>query len=188
MNINKWLTAADGGASSSSLYRSFAPLSLTLVLGALLSAGVGAEEQPAGEHEADKSHESHNSHESSEPHSTVGIFIGDTNEDRRNGFTVGLEYEYRVSQLLGLGITAEHVAGEFDTNVFVAPIALHSGPWKVYAGPGIEDGEEGSEFLMRVGLEYGFHFGEYEISPQVDVDFVDGEQLFVLGVVFGMEL
>ena len=101
---------------------------------------------------------------------------------------MGLEYEYRVSQLLGLGITAEHVAGEFDTNVFVAPIALHSGPWKVYAGPGIEDGEEGSEFLMRVGLEYGFHFGEYEISPQVDVDFVDGEQLFVLGVVVGMEL
>ncbi len=179
MSIDKSLMAADSAASSSSLYRSFAPLSLTLVLGALLSAGVSAQEHPAREHDSQASHE---------PHSTVGIFIGDTNEDRRNGFTVGLEYEYRVSQLLGLGITAEHVAGEFDTNVFVAPIALHSGPWKVYAGPGIEDGEEGSEFLMRVGLEYGFHFGEYEISPQVDVDFVDGEQLFVLGVVFGMEL
>lgn len=185
MSIDTSLMAADSAALSSSLYRSFAPLSLTLVLGALLPAGVSAEEHPAEEHDSHTSHENHDSHE---PHSTVGIFIGDTNEDRRNGFTVGLEYEYRVSQLLGLGITAEHVAGEFDTNVFVAPIALHSGPWKVYAGPGIEDGEEGSEFLMRVGLEYGFHFGEYEISPQVDVDFVDGEQLFVLGVVVGMEL
>ena len=122
-----------------------------------------------------------------EPHSVIGVFIGDTTEDRRDGLTLGLEYEYRATESLGIGFTAEHVSGNFDTNVFVLPIALHNGAWKVYAGPGIESGEEGSDPLLRVGLEYGFHVGKYEISPQLDVDFVDGERLIVFGIVFARE-
>jgi hypothetical protein len=122
-----------------------------------------------------------------EPHSVIGVFIGDTTEDRRDGLTLGLEYEYRATENLGVGFTVEHVSGDFDTNVFVLPVALHNGAWKVYAGPGVESGEEGDEPLFRVGVEYGLHAGEYEISPQLDVDFVDGEQLIVFGVVFARE-
>jgi hypothetical protein len=32
---------------------------------------------------------------------------------------------------------------------------------------------------------FGFEYGAWEISPQLDVDFVDGESTFVLGVTFG---
>ncbi len=127
-------------------------------------------------------------HDHHEPHSVIGVFIGDTTEDRRDGLTLGLEYEYRATKRLGVGFTAERVSGDFDTTVFALPVALHEGPWKVYAGPGIERGEEGDEPLLRVGLEYGFHVGEYEISPQIDMDFVDGERLFVFGAVFAREL
>lgn len=118
------------------------------------------------------------------PQHMLGVFLGDTTENRREGVTFGLEYEYRISSALGIGATAERVAGDFDTNVFVLPVALHSGPWKVYAGPGWEHTDEGNEALFRVGVEYGFEAGRYEISPQIDVDFVDGERLFVIGVVF----
>ena len=119
------------------------------------------------------------------PHHTVGVFIGDTTEERRaQGITLGAEYEYRAAETFGIGVIAERVGGDFDTNVFVLPVALHRGPWKVYAGPGLEDSEEsGSEFLIRAGVEYGFHVGEYEISPQLDIDFVDGDQLLIFGVV-----
>jgi hypothetical protein len=82
-----------------------------------------------------------------------------------------------------VGVTADHVWGDFNTSVYVLPAAYHRGPWKFYAGPGIEDSDEGSEKLLRVGVEYGFHAGHYEISPQIDVDFVDGEHLFVFGFV-----
>jgi hypothetical protein len=119
-----------------------------------------------------------------QPHHVLGVFIGDTTESRREGLTLGLEYEYRVSQRLGLGATIEHVAGDFDADVYVLPIALHNGPWKVYAGPGLERGEEGDAPLLRLGAEYGFHMGKFEISPQLDVDFVEDETLFVIGVVF----
>ncbi|MFK7831341.1 MAG: hypothetical protein AB8B57_16325 [Congregibacter sp.] len=121
---------------------------------------------------------------SHEPHHVLGVFLGDTTEDRREGVTIGIEYEYRVSERVGIGATFEHISGDFDTNVYVLPIALHSGPWKVYAGPGFEKSDRGDEQLFRVGAEYGFHLGRYEISPQIDVDFVDGEKLFVIGVVF----
>lgn len=130
------------------------------------------------------SHTQSTGHHRAFPHHTLGVFVGDTSEDRRNqGLTLGLEYEYRVNERFGLGAIIEHVAGDLDTNVAVLPLAWHRGPWKLYAGPGLEKSkEESAEFLLRVGLEYGFHFGAYELSPQVDVDFVDGEHLLIFGV------
>lgn len=123
-------------------------------------------------------------HDRSSPHHTLGVFVGDTTEGQRaNGVTLGLEYEYRLNERFGIGAIAEHVWGDFNTNVYVLPVAAHYGPWKIYAGAGVEDGEHGSEPLFRVGIEYGFHTGGYEISPQIDVDFVGGEELVVFGIV-----
>jgi hypothetical protein len=121
------------------------------------------------------------------PHHTLGAFIGDTHQDERgDGATVGVEYEYRLSEELGFGAIYEHVWGEFDTNIYVLPVAVHSGPWKLYAGPGIESSDHGNETMLRLGVEYGFHAGEVEISPQLDLDLVDGEHLFVFGLVFAV--
>ena len=123
------------------------------------------------------------------PGHVLGVFIGDTFEERREGVTLGLEYEYRASERFGVGFIAEHVSGDLDLNVFVVPFALHHGPWKLYTGPGLETGHHGDKAMLRVGVEYGFHLNRFEISPQVDVDFVEGgETLFVIGVVFATSL
>lgn len=103
---------------------------------------------------------------------------------RRSGATIGLEYEFRVDPRIGLGAIAEYARGDFDTTVLVAPVAYHIDSWKLYAGPGVEVSEEGTEPLVRVGVEYAFEVGELEVSPQVDLDFMNGERLFVFGVVF----
>lgn len=126
------------------------------------------------------------------PRHVAGLFFGYTSEDRRSedqrdGLTLGLEYEYRASAAWGVGISLEHAGGDIDSGVVVLPVARHHGPWKFYAGPGLERREEGSEALFRLGVEYGLEFRGIEISPQVDVDFVDGERLLVLGVVFARE-
>ncbi len=123
-----------------------------------------------------------------QPGSTLGLFIGDTTEDRRVGETIGLEFEHRINATWGVGLTAEHVAGDFDVNVLVIPVAMHNGPWKLYAGPGLEHTHNHEHPLFRVGAEYGFHVGDFEISPQIDLDFVDGERLLIFGVVFAIEL
>ena len=130
--------------------------------------------------------EHHGESEAHHPKNVVAFFLGGATEQRRDkGAALGIEYERRLGQSWGIGLVAERTYGDFDVDVFVLPFAFHSGPWKSYVAPGIEDGDEGSERLLRVGIEYGFEAGRWEIAPQFDVDFVDGEQVAVLGVTFG---
>ena len=126
----------------------------------------------------------HNSHPFEE--NTVAFFVGVAKEGSRdNGLALGIEYEWRLNQAFGIGALAEYTSGDLDAWVLAVPFAFHSGPWKFYAAPGIEDSDAGSESLLRLGGEYGFHRGDWEISPQVDVDFVDGNEIYVIGVTFG---
>jgi hypothetical protein len=117
-----------------------------------------------------------------------GLFVGGAEEDsgrRENGFVLGLEYEYRFNQSFGIGAVVEHTYGDLDIWVYAVPFAYHNGPWKMYVAPGVEEGEGGSENMLRFGVEYGFHAGKWEISPQIDIDFVERESdVFVIGVVF----
>jgi hypothetical protein len=39
--------------------------------------------------------------------------------------------------------------------------------------------------LLRFGVEYGFEVGKFEIAPQIDYDFVDGDNAVVVGVTLG---
>lgn len=117
---------------------------------------------------------------------TVALFVGFAKEgSHHSGPALGIEYEYRLNASFGIGALAEHTFGDFDSWVFALPFAYHTGRWKFYVAPGIEDGHAGSESLVRLGGEYGFRKGQWEISPQVDIDFVDGKEIFVLGVTFG---
>ncbi len=135
---------------------------------------------------AESGHEAHGEMHDFHPN-VIAMFVGVTSEDRREeAFTLGLEYERRLNRSFGLGVIAERASGDLDFWVFAVPFAWHNGPWKLYAAPGIEDSDaHGSEFLFRVGVEYGFEVGGFEISPQLDVDFVDGEEALVFGVTIG---
>lgn len=134
---------------------------------------------------AEDTHDEH--HGSHDFHANVfGVFGGITDEDHHDpAFTLGLEYERRLSAEFGIGVIAERAFGDLDFSVYAVPFAYHAGHLKLYAAPGIEDSRHhGSEFLFRLGAEYGFAVGEYEISPQFNIDFVDGEEALVLGLVF----
>jgi hypothetical protein len=115
----------------------------------------------------------------------LGVFLGITDEGRLDGFSMGIEYERRLNESFGVGVLAERTFGDLDLWVYAVPFAYHAGRWKLYVAPGVEDGEHGSESLVRLGGEYAFEFGAWEISPQLNVDFVDGDQVAVLGVSFG---
>lgn len=168
----------------------FSCISRTMRRASLLVAVAALAASPQGTHAQVEERESA---EEEFPRHVVGLFLGNTSEDRRSedrrdGFTLGLEYEYRASAPWGIGVSLEHVGGDIDSGVVVLPVARHFGHWKVYAGPGLERREEEEEALFRLGMEYGFRVREIEVSPQVNVDFVDGERLFALGVVFAWEL
>ena len=158
-------------------------LDLIAVL-ALLLIVVGAPPAfaQAGEHELASDHEAaHDFHPN-----LLALFVGVTHEGRNeNGLALGIEYERRLNESFGVGVLAEHSFGDLDFWVYAVPFAYHTGRWKFYIAPGVESGDHGSESLVRLGGEYAYEVGAWEISPQLDMDFVDGDQVLVLGVTFG---
>ena len=118
---------------------------------------------------------------------TVGGFIGATGAGRRdNGLTLALTYEYRFNESFGLGAEAERVFGDLDFWLATIPFSYHFGEWKVFAGPGLEKLDGGdTETLLRIGGEYAIEISDsWEMSPTVALDFVDGDQEIILGVLF----
>ena len=116
----------------------------------------------------------------------IVIFVGRALEGRRDfSAALGLDYLRRFGKSFGIGALAEHTFDDIHTNVYAVPFAYHTGPWKTYLAPGLENTDEGNHGLIRIGAEYGFEVGTWEIAPQVDIDFVEGHRVLVIGVTFG---
>ena len=149
----------------------------------LLSAGLGVIAAPPvyaqkGEHESSSDHGSaHDLHRN-----FLALFVGVTDEGRNEALALGIEYERRLNESFGVGLVAEYSFGDLDFWVYAVPFAYHTGRWKLYIAPGVEDIDHGSESLIRLGVEYAYEVGSWEISPQLNVDFVDGDEIPVLRV------
>ena len=136
--------------------------------------------------------------------------FGGSHSDEDNGFTFGVDYEFKFHQYFGAGGFVEFIRGDFDERAFGALFYLRpAGGWTIFTGPGwekrfrteqeggsipsagrssqsAEGTEEGVEFLWRVGLIYGIPVGRITISPNVMVDFLKDNQVFVYGVTFSL--
>lgn len=107
--------------------------------------------------------------------------------ESESAFTLGLDYEYRISRLIGVGIVAEQAFGDLDATTLLAVADIHV--WRGFAfqvGPGVEFIDNESHFVARLGALYEFEFGEgYTVSPQVHYDF-STEDTIVFGLAFGV--
>lgn len=101
--------------------------------------------------------------------------------------SLGVDYEYRVNQLLGLGVVVEHAFDGLDatTVLAVADVHLHGG-LIMQLGPGVEFVEDHEIFVSRVGVLYEFEFGRFTLSPQLHWDYHEHhENAVVAGLAFG---
>jgi hypothetical protein len=119
----------------------------------------------------------------------MGLFLGNSHRGGETGFSVGLDYERRLTDLFGFGALIEYAGGDFDSWVFGAPLYIH--PYKGFrflAAPGFEDKESKTKFLIRAGVAYQIPFGgRWAISPEYNVDFIEGgEKVQVYGVSIGL--
>ena len=120
---------------------------------------------------------------------SIELFIGNAHDDGEDGFSVGLSYEYRLNQLLGIGGIVEYTGGDFKEWVLAVPFLLHPYKgWRFLVAPGvaIPNNVDDDEFIFRVGAAYEFEIGEkWAISPEFNVDFVDNSEVLVYGLSFG---
>jgi len=118
----------------------------------------------------------------------LAVFAGITGESRRDyAPTLALEYVRHVNESFAVAAVAEYAFGDLDYFIFVVPFAWVNDSLKVFAGPGFEVEEKGeTKLLLRAGFEYGFELNEHwELAPQFNVDFVDGEYATVIGISVG---
>ena len=160
---------------------------------------------------AEEEHSEHGG--TAEPHGESGhfkngfaLFLGATNESGHGTeATWGLEYGYALSPRWGVGGLIDY-AGGGQRNLVIAPLVFwkpFGGGFTLLAAPGIEyhngrgevehhlktdhaatDSDE-TYFLLRLGVTYWFHVGSrYGIGPTVDLDLVNGHEVWVYGVNF----
>jgi hypothetical protein len=118
-----------------------------------------------------------------------GIFVGFTNAASETEFTYGIEYEYKFTSTWGLGAIYEKTDdAHYGDGVTVKIVELFYHPTQSIR-VGIGAGEEKiggahphTENLYRLSANYEYHIGDYGIEPTVAIDFIDGEQAYVLGI------
>jgi hypothetical protein len=126
----------------------------------------------------------------------AALFIGNTqNDGSKHGLSLAMDYEYRITERLGLGGLVEYAGGDFEHYIVAIPLFIHPyGNWCLLLAAGTEihnDNEKNNkreeDWLVRTGVGYRFHFGEkYSISPEFNVDFSEHETLFIYGVSIGI--
>ena len=119
----------------------------------------------------------------------VGLLMGNTHEGGEDGFTVGINYVYRLSEINGLGGLIEYSSGELDSWVIAAPLYIY--PYKglrLLLAIGFEERNSDTEFLFRTGLGYEFEINDkWNIIPEFKYDFVDSDEKYGYGVIFSYE-
>lgn len=102
-------------------------------------------------------------------------------------FTLGVDYEYRINPLLGVGFVAEQAFGDIDATTLLAVTDIHV--WRGLAfqvGPGVEFVDDETLAVGRFGALYEIEFeGRFTISPQIHYDFSEGEDAVVFGIAIG---
>jgi hypothetical protein len=115
----------------------------------------------------------------------AGTKLADTGNT--TDFGVGIGYEFRFVRWIGVGVTGEYMTGVFRDGVLLFPVYAH--PWRglrFEIAPGVEFSDDPEEFAIRFGAAYEIElFRGLSISPEFNVDLVDGETTLVYGASLG---
>lgn len=168
-------------------------LLLVLVIGvAAPGAAVADDHAAAGEHgdAAEAGHDEHHHH--------ISFFVGSTQaEETHTGdredprFTLGVDYERRINQRIGIGGLLDWVAEGEREVLFGVPVFFHAGRRaKFLVAPSVQRARESDEskFVARFGFAYGFQVGRITLAPVANLDVTHEHEIVVLGLGVGWGL
>ncbi len=119
---------------------------------------------------------------------TIAIFLGLTTNKDATAATFGVDYQYRLSPPVGIGLVLDHAASDIKSTIVAPALFLHLLNWEATLAPGAEFVDSETKFVFRIGIEYEFKLPYFSISPAINVDFERGDEIaLVYGLSFGME-
>ena len=140
--------------------------------------------------------------EAEEEHrNAVELFLGGVTEtdESATGFGVGLGYVRHLSTMWSLGVAGELSTSEVSRDWLITiPVYFKpTGGLVLWTGPVIEgsdeapedggDSERATNLGVRFGTAWEFEVGErFTLSPEVNLDLVDGSSTWVYGLSVGV--
>jgi hypothetical protein len=118
----------------------------------------------------------------------LSLLLGATSylEENETSFTLGVDYERRLSPRWGAGLFGEVVfADETETLLGVSGIYHATRQLELVAGVGLEFADGESELLLRLGAVYLWEKRGYSLGPFLFWDTVSGDSSLVYGVSVG---
>ncbi|MHC6647651.1 hypothetical protein ACYTPF_13845 [Alteromonas sp. HB246098] len=105
-----------------------------------------------------------------------------------NAFTLGIDYEYRLSDFLGVGFVAEYAFEDLDAYTYLLVADLHiTNNFIAQIGPGVEFHGSHKMEVARLGFLYEFEVSGFTISPQLHYDYHrNHKSAVVAGLAIGM--
>jgi len=118
---------------------------------------------------------------------TTECFLGASFGDGDGGFTIGVNYERRLSELIGAGFFYENTMGGDDRWTIGVPVFFHPHEgWRFVVAPGMQRKDGDTDFLLRGGVGYEFELdNSWILVPQFNLDFTDGDTICVAGASIG---
>ena len=127
-------------------------------------------------------------HEEKERKNEISLFLGATSSTDATAFTIGLDYQYRISRVFGVGAIFDHATGEINSILVAPALFLHVKRFSFIVAPGVEFSDENTEFVSRVGVGYVIEISRFSISPALFFDTErDENPSLVYGVSLGFE-
>lgn len=125
--------------------------------------------------------------EEKEGKNEIAVFLGATTNEDATAFTYGLDYQYRISKLIGVGALVDHAAGDMKSTLVAPAFILHVRKFSFKIAPGLEFSDE-TTAVLRVGAEYEIKISKIAISPAIFFDTERSEKpSLVYGLSFGFE-
>jgi hypothetical protein len=164
-----------------------------------------ADHRDTAEHGESEGHEGDSLHGSGRAHrNEIGLFMGGTDERGHDTeLTWGLDYKRKIARRWAFGLLFDYAGGELRNSILAPSVSYWPGVGglQLLAAAGIElhEGRDGgghggtrsgdeadadaTYFVFRVGLAYDIHLNErFGLAPGVNLDFVNGEEVWVYGL------
>lgn len=127
-----------------------------------------------------------------EEHYHLSAFAGFTTDYKgKQGYKLGLEYEYRLSDIAGIGGTFDFTGSDFS--IFALSIGgvgyFFDFPMVLGAGIGAKSYEKKWDPFARLMATYDFHVGELSLGPMIMYDlFPNHKDIMSYGIAIGYSL
>ena len=127
-----------------------------------------------------------------ENHYHLSAFVGfTTNYKGKKGYKLGIEYEYRLTDIIGVGGTFDFTGADFD--IFAFSIGSDFYIFQFPLIPAVTIGAKNYEGkwdpFVRVMAVYDFHFDDFSIGPMIMYDlFPNQKDIMSYGITVGYSL